>query len=216
MTEQWPNRIIGTGDVDPEQLLANPANWRIHPQHQEKALVEVLSGPGWVQTVIVNKRTDFVVDGHLRVATAISHGQLTVPVTYVDLSEQEEALILASFDAVTGAAIADEGALARVAAEAEPGVAVQAILNEILSDGVSAAAGDDEAANGAAKDDLPDESTLSWGYATFGKTRVGCSTSEVDRLEDLLQRYKGANNGLEGGFVRWLTSGERPDPGGVE
>ena len=27
----WRNRIVGSGDEPPEQLLANPANWRLHP-----------------------------------------------------------------------------------------------------------------------------------------------------------------------------------------
>ena len=39
----------------------------------------------------------FVVDGHARVALAISAGE-RVPVVYVDLSEKEEALILATLD----------------------------------------------------------------------------------------------------------------------
>ncbi len=28
----WENRIIGSGTENPDQLLANPSNWRIHPQ----------------------------------------------------------------------------------------------------------------------------------------------------------------------------------------
>ena len=31
-TAAWRNRIIGTGEEAPDQLLANPANWRIHPK----------------------------------------------------------------------------------------------------------------------------------------------------------------------------------------
>ena len=30
-TPTWRNRIVGTGEEAPDQLLANPANWRIHP-----------------------------------------------------------------------------------------------------------------------------------------------------------------------------------------
>jgi len=32
------NRITGTGEEAPDQLLANPANWRIHPKAQQDAL----------------------------------------------------------------------------------------------------------------------------------------------------------------------------------
>ena len=30
----WRNRITGSGEEAPDQLLANPANWRIHPKAQ--------------------------------------------------------------------------------------------------------------------------------------------------------------------------------------
>ena len=29
-TTGWRNRITGSGEEAPDQLLANPANWRIH------------------------------------------------------------------------------------------------------------------------------------------------------------------------------------------
>lgn len=31
----WRNRIVGYGEEAPEQLLASPWNWRIHPGHQQ-------------------------------------------------------------------------------------------------------------------------------------------------------------------------------------
>ena len=34
----WRNRIVGHGEEPPEQLLANPANWRLHPTEQQRAL----------------------------------------------------------------------------------------------------------------------------------------------------------------------------------
>lgn len=104
---QWRNRIIGHGEEDAEQLLANPKNWRIHPREQQEALEAVLANVGWVQNVIVNKRTGFVVDGHARVAMAISK-QEPVPVVYVDLSEQEESLILATLDPLSAMAGKDD------------------------------------------------------------------------------------------------------------
>lgn len=103
---KWRNRIVGHGEEDPEQLLANPRNWRIHPKAQQDALNGVLSTVGWVQDVIVNQRTGFVVDGHARVAMAITAGE-RVPVVYVDLSEEDEALILATFDPISAMAAKD-------------------------------------------------------------------------------------------------------------
>lgn len=75
----WQNRIIGEGIEAPDQLLANPANWRIHPKPQQDALTSVLDTVGWVQRVIVNKRTGHIVDGHLRVEMAISRNEPGVP-----------------------------------------------------------------------------------------------------------------------------------------
>lgn len=110
-TMQWKNRIIGNGEEKPDQLLANPKNWRIHPKNQQEALKGVLSKVGWVQDVIVNKNTGFVVDGHLRVTLAMRDGQKTIPVKYVDLTEQEEALILATIDPLSAMASEDEDKL---------------------------------------------------------------------------------------------------------
>jgi hypothetical protein len=67
----WRNRIVGNGEEVPDQLFANPHNWRIHPDAQQKALTGALDQVGWVQQVIVNRRSGFVVDGHLRVSLAI-------------------------------------------------------------------------------------------------------------------------------------------------
>ena len=80
-TAAWRNRIVGTGDEAPDQLLANPANWRIHPKAQQAALVGALDTVGWVQQVLVNRRSGFVVDGHARVARALRRGEPTVPTT---------------------------------------------------------------------------------------------------------------------------------------
>jgi hypothetical protein len=47
----WRNRIVGTGEEAPDQLVANPANWRTHPGPQRDALRGSLSTVGWVQQV---------------------------------------------------------------------------------------------------------------------------------------------------------------------
>lgn len=109
MTEQfsWQNRIIGTGTEDPTKLMANPANWRTHPKFQQEALAGVLDKVGWVQQVIVNKRTGHLVDGHLRTSLAVERKEATIPVTYVDLDETEEALILATLDPLAALAGTD-------------------------------------------------------------------------------------------------------------
>lgn len=107
----WINRITGSGTEAPEQLLANPKNFRRHPSHQSAALKGVLTQVGWVQDVIVNQRTGFLVDGHLRVELAMREGQTEIPVKYVDLSPEDEALVLATLDPISAMATADADAL---------------------------------------------------------------------------------------------------------
>lgn len=104
----WDIRIIGEGTEAPDQLLANPKNWRIHTTFQQDSVKAVLEKVGWVQKIIVNQRTNFVVDGHLRVMLALRNDQERVPVTYVDLSDAEEDLVLASLDPITGLAVPDQ------------------------------------------------------------------------------------------------------------
>ena len=104
----WRNRIVGEGEEAPDQLLTNPQNWRIHPRSQRAALDGVLSEVGWVQRVVVNRRTGHVMDGHLRIDLAMERGEKTVPVVCVDLSADEEALILATLDPLSALAFADK------------------------------------------------------------------------------------------------------------
>ncbi len=113
----WRNRIVGHGEEAPDQLLANALNWRIHPKAQQEALTGVLNEVGWVQDIIVNKRTGNVVDGHLRASLAISKGEATVPVVYVDLDEHEERLILATIDPLSAMAVTDTEQLAALLAD---------------------------------------------------------------------------------------------------
>lgn len=109
--KEWKNRIIGHGEEDPENLLANPRNARVHPRFQKEALRGILNQVGWVQSVIVNQRTNFVVDGHARIEVAMQAKEKTIPVAYVDLSPEEEDMILASMDAIGALAEWDKAAL---------------------------------------------------------------------------------------------------------
>lgn len=126
----WANRIIGYGEEAPDQLLANPRNFRIHPKHQQDALAGVLSEVGLVQNIIVNRTSGLVVDGHLRVSLALREGQPTVPVTYVELDESEENLILSTLDPLSALAGTDAAKLDELLREVTTGdAAVQAMLD---------------------------------------------------------------------------------------
>jgi len=148
----WQNRIIRYGEAAPDQLLANPKNWRVHPQAQQDALEGALRKVGIVQNVVVNERSGKMIDGHLRVQMAISSGQPTVPITYVDLSDEEEALILATIDPVTGLAGTDQTLLDSLITDirlSDLGMELGTGLNDLLDSlspdpSLAAAEGEDE------------------------------------------------------------------------
>ena len=116
----WRSRIVGHGEEPPDQLLAHPLNWRIHGKEQQRALAGALSEVGWVAQCLVNRRTGNLVDGHLRVELAIARGEPSVPVTYVDLSEDEERIVLATLDPLAAMATADKAKLEELLRELTP------------------------------------------------------------------------------------------------
>lgn len=127
--QQWRSRIVGQGEEAPDQLLANPLNFRIHPKAQQQAMSGILDEVGWVDTVLVNQTTGYVVNGHLRIELAISRGEPTVPVTYVELTEAEERLVLATFDPISALAGAGKEVLDALLRDVRSGdAAVQELL----------------------------------------------------------------------------------------
>jgi len=106
----WENRIVSSGFEDPKTLMANPFNFRNHPKHQRQALNGVLNEIGWIQDVIVNRTTGHIIDGHLRVDLAKEKGE-KVPVKYVELTEQQEKIALASIDPLGAMAEQDQAML---------------------------------------------------------------------------------------------------------
>ena len=121
VADVFRNRIVGHGEEAPEQLLANPRNFRRHPGSQREALKGSLDELGWVKTVLVNQRSGFVLDGHARIEAALAAGAATVPVTYCDLTEAEERLALAVLDPISEMATRDDATLTALLEEIETG-----------------------------------------------------------------------------------------------
>ena len=130
----YENKIVGTGTEHPEQLLANPNNWRIHPKSQQDALESLLDDVGWVQNIIVNQRTGHVVDGHMRAAVAISRNETEVPVVYVDLTDEEERKVLASLDPIGAMAVTDKEAIIDLVASIDVSESLADMLEELTHD----------------------------------------------------------------------------------
>jgi hypothetical protein len=128
----WRSRIVGHGEAAPADLVPNPRNWRTHPSDQQAALSGALAEVGWVAEVTVHKTTGHVVDGHLRIELALARKEPTVPVTYVELSEDEERLVLASLDPLAALAEAEATKLAELLEGLDPGdAALRALLDDL-------------------------------------------------------------------------------------
>ena len=117
--KSWNNKIVGHADVPPDQLLAHPENWRIHPRYQQEALRGVINDIGFIKSVTVNKNTGRVVDGHLRVTLALRDGIPTIPVEYVELTESEEAEALLTIDPIAALAGSDKENLETLLAQVQ-------------------------------------------------------------------------------------------------
>lgn len=128
--QKWQNRIVGYDNVPPDQLLANPSNFRLHPKRQQDALVGSLNELGWLQDIIVNRVTVHVLDGHLRVELALRKGEASVPVKYIELDESSEKLALAVFDPITYMAETDTALLDELLQGVNTG---EAALQELLA-----------------------------------------------------------------------------------
>lgn len=109
---KWRSSIVGHEKVRADQLLANPANHRRHPQKQRDIVSASIEELGFCKSVIVNKRTGNIVDGHERVMQALGVGDDTlVDVEYVDLSEADEKKLLLVLDASSELAEVDADSL---------------------------------------------------------------------------------------------------------
>ena len=184
--EQWRNRIVRTGEAPASEFKANEKNWRIHPREQREALRGVLGEVGWVTGVVTNKATGNVIDGHARIEEALKLGDETpVPFIEVELSEDEEAKILATFDPISAMAVADKeqlDALLRDVQTADAGV--MQMLDDLaksngLDYGADAGASD---ADAEPQIDKADELQKKWGVERgqvwqLGAHRLMCGDS---------------------------------------
>lgn len=150
------SRIVDHGEASPTQLMAHPKNWRRHPEFQGRAVEAVLKEVGWVQQVVVNRRTGLLVDGHLRVEIAKRRGERQIPVLYVDLTEAEEAKILATLDPLAALAQTDQPYLDILLRDVET---EQESLQQFLNDLATAEHADQQARPAGGSTDTSDRHT---------------------------------------------------------
>lgn len=116
----FKNRIVGYELVDPKTIKRNPLNWRTHPDAQRSAMTDLVASLGYVDTLLVNKRTGHLIDGEMRLDIADENGERTVPVLWVDLSPEEERLALATLNPMSELATTDPEQLSKLLANRKP------------------------------------------------------------------------------------------------
>lgn len=112
-------RILRHELRDPATMEPHPLNWRKHTRAQRQMVESSLRLFGWFESVIWNERTGRLVDGHLRREIALAWKLPEIPATVVDLSDEEERLALALFDAIGAMAIDDKAKLGDLLVEAQ-------------------------------------------------------------------------------------------------
>jgi len=190
-SKQWSNRIVSYGEEDPEQLLANPLNWRVHPKAQQVSLTGVLDDIGFISPVIVNRTTGHMVDGHLRVSLALRNNVPSIPVIYVELSEQEEKEALVTLDPIANMAAADMKNLETLIGDmGQVNDAVRLLVGEILH----------ESNKKAVKQDLDELDEDEEGESVFGDNPFGITEDAVANNQEEERIYPAFESDNEWGI----------------
>jgi len=107
------DRITDLRRVPASELIANPLNWRRHPQSQSDALKGVLDAIGFADAVIARETPDGLelIDGHLRTDVM---GDDPIPVLVVDLNDDESLQLLLTLDPLAMMAEKDDETVAMI------------------------------------------------------------------------------------------------------
>ena len=113
-------------------LVANPLNWRQHPENQQNAMRGILEEVGIVDALLVRDRSDGtydIIDGHLR-ASLMPEDE--VPCLVLDVDENEAQKILLTFDPLGAMAEANAANLNELLRDAEFGAeALQSLMEDV-------------------------------------------------------------------------------------
>jgi DNA modification methylase len=185
----WKSKIVGHGQEPASQLLANPFNHRRHPDKQRKAVAASIREIGFVKSVIVNRTTGHVIDGHERIMQALAQGDDTmVDVEYVELSEEKEKLALLILDKTSELATVDNASLEALVGDVQ--TAEQDLADLITEMSQEAGLLDGPGAGEVTEDEVPeppvDPITKPGDLWILGEHRLLCGDStkaeDVERL----------------------------------
>jgi hypothetical protein len=111
MAANFRDRIVELRRIKAGELRAHAKNWRLHPEGQRSALTAMLADIGFVGALIARQVDGHLelLDGHLRADLAADS---EVPVLVVDLTDDEAAKVLATYDPLSALAVTNAEALA--------------------------------------------------------------------------------------------------------
>ncbi|GIK63855.1 MAG: adenine methyltransferase [Chloroflexota bacterium] len=195
------NRIIGYRVIKASELQAHPDNWRKHPAAQEAALRGVLSQVGWVDTALYNVQTGRIIDGHLRKSIAAED---EIPVLDVDLTEDEERLVLATLDPIGAMAEASGETLHHLLQSIHvEDAGLQALLNNLQNEAEKLLPPAPAATDPGADIDHADELREKWQVQP-GQLWEMPSLSVPDRAHRLI-----CGDSTDAATIRRLMNGQR-------
>jgi len=131
----WRSRIVKYGKIRADQVTPHPNNPRKHPIAQRQAVEASFDVLGQIAPILINIRNGYLVDGEERTWLALSQGDETeLDVVWIDLSEEEHALALASFDWITQMAYYDRPILESLLEDIETdNAALQSLLDDLAA-----------------------------------------------------------------------------------
>lgn len=178
--KNWENRIVEYGEENPEQLLANPLNWRVHPKAQQISISGVLDDIGFIAPVIVNKTTGHMLDGHMRVSLALRNNVKKIPVVYVELTAQEEKEALLTLDPITNMAVADMQNLESLITDLDDvNDAVKLLIGDIF----------DASSKKAVKQNMDEGDTEDESESNFTEDPFGITEEAVKNADEAERKY---------------------------
>lgn len=132
---QIRDRIVDLRRVPANTLRPSPRNWRTHPRPQMDAIRGILAEVGFAGAELARELPDGsleLIDGHARAEIC---GSENVPVLVLDVTEDEAAKLIATYDPIGAMAEADKAKLEELLRQVEiENAALQGMLEALAVD----------------------------------------------------------------------------------
>jgi len=126
------SRVVEMRLVPGRELRPDPRNWKVHPEVQRAAYRALRDSIGFAGCVIARQAEDgglYAVDGHMRQQ---ENPEELFPTAITDLTFEEAALVLLTYDPLAALAVAQpDGLGALLEAVRAPNAEVEAFLGEL-------------------------------------------------------------------------------------